>query len=85
MTTTKQRDDENNKDNGNNTVQNYGVMKLRPAAARCLQPKKDYKYVPDYDSYDTLFSIYVHILLLEDKNEFCITFSHKKLCIFCIC
>ena len=65
--------------------QNHWVMKLRPAAARCLQPKKDYKYVPDYDSYDTLFSIYLHILLLEDKNEFCITFSHKKLRIFCNC
>ena len=78
MTTTKQTDDENNKDNDNNMVQNYGVMKLRPAAARCLQPKKEYKYVP-------LFSIYLHILLLEDKNEFCISFSHKELCIFCIC
>ena len=54
MTTTKQTDDKNNKDNNNNNiVHNYWVIKLRPAAARCLQPKKDYKYVPNYD---TLFS-----------------------------
>ena len=49
MTTTKQTDDENNKNNNNNIVHNFWVMKLRPAAARCLQPKKDYKYVPNHD------------------------------------
>ena len=39
--------------------QNHWVMKLRPAAARCLQPKKDYKYVPNYD---TLFSTYPYFI-----------------------